>query len=464
MMSTKNSMKWAAPVLGCALLFACGAPSQDTDGETDELSKDEAARLGGKNDLGKDYCEAFGWYGDQICDSFCPSPDPDCSLVEQFESFRLSVGGFCPEDVDCSSFYELDADGTLRIDRSGELPAKVYEVKIGAVDLEGAINVLTSEDLVALLGADEEPCVQPQDVTEFMVLETTNWRFSNPTTFCDQKAITSVRDLFGHLEDAYLTVAGPDDFDTFRIASGGFCPPEVDCSAFVELDGDGTVRIDLRGDNTHNVYRATVTQEELAAARDLLTDDQFLGLLSLAEPPCDAPTDIHEFMKVVIDGDDFANSTTFCDDAPLVAVRSFMAELSAKYATPPAPAEFVRFRISVNGFCPPEVDCSSFIQLHADGTLEVDRSGELGGDVHVAQVSDVDLADAVAVLTDDALIDILTLDEPPCQAPTDIFESMTLESPEKTWSNSTTFCDDAPLVAARETLRNLGDSYLPVQD
>ncbi len=458
-----NSMKWMAPALGLALLFACGDGSDDAGATGDELSKEDAARLGGKNDLGKDYCEAFGWYGDQICDTFCPSPDPDCSLVSEFQSFKLSVGGFCPEDVDCSSFYELSADGTLRIDRANELPSQVYEVKIDAVDLEGAVNVLTSDDLVALLGADEEPCVQPQGVTEFMVLETTHWRFSNPTTFCDQKAITSVRDLFGHLEAAYLP-ATEASFDTFRISSGGFCPPEVDCSAFVELDGDGSIRINLPDDNTHATYEATVSEEDLATARTLLTDEAFLGLLALEEPPCSAPTDVHESMKVVIDGEEFANSTTFCGDAPLEAVRAFAQTLADRYATPPAPAEFVRFRISTNGFCPPDADCNGFIELHADGTLNVDRTGEPGGAVHSAQVSESDVLAAVDVLTADALIALLTVDEPPCEAPTDIFESMTLESPEKTWSNSTTFCDDAPLVAARQVMRDLSEAYLPLED
>lgn len=463
MLRAKNSMWLSAPALGLALLVGCGGGEQDAPENTEpELTKEEAAKQGGKNDLGIDFCDAFGWYGDQICDEFCPSPDPDCSLVEQFESFSVSVGGFCPEDVDCSSSYELDKNGVLRIDRPNELPVQVYEVKISETDLQGAINVLTSDDLVELLAADEEPCVQPQGVTEWMELTTRNWKFFNPTTFCDQKAITSVRDLFGHLEAQYLPRTS-GEFETFRISSGGFCPPEVDCSAFLEIDADGSARINLQDDLTHQTYEATLTGEDLREAHELLTAPGFIALLSQDGELCSAPTDIHESMKVVIDGNELFKSTTSCSQPELEAVRQFAALMTARYA-PTSTVEFVRFRLSTNGFCPPEVDCNGFVQLGADGKLEVDRNGEPGGVVHTAQVSEADLATAIEVLTDASLIALLTEDEAPCEPPTDIFESMTLESSEKTWQNSTTFCDNAPLVAARETVRGLVDTYLPIED
>jgi hypothetical protein len=31
---------------------------------------------------GCDLCASLGWYHDRACDSFCPSPDPDCGPVE----------------------------------------------------------------------------------------------------------------------------------------------------------------------------------------------------------------------------------------------------------------------------------------------------------------------------------------------------------------------------------------------
>jgi phosphatidylserine/phosphatidylglycerophosphate/cardiolipin synthase-like enzyme len=54
------------------LLTACD------QGDSDPISKDEARGRGGKADDGTDLCEWLGWYGDGICDDFCPRPDPDC--------------------------------------------------------------------------------------------------------------------------------------------------------------------------------------------------------------------------------------------------------------------------------------------------------------------------------------------------------------------------------------------------
>jgi len=54
------------------LLTAC-----DQD-DSDPISKDEARTRGGKADDGTDLCDWLGWYGDGICDDFCPRPDPDC--------------------------------------------------------------------------------------------------------------------------------------------------------------------------------------------------------------------------------------------------------------------------------------------------------------------------------------------------------------------------------------------------
>jgi hypothetical protein len=58
------------PVLFTA---ACAATADD---QPDLLTKEEV-RARGKAD-GIDYCELFDWYGDGVCDDFCPRPDPDC--------------------------------------------------------------------------------------------------------------------------------------------------------------------------------------------------------------------------------------------------------------------------------------------------------------------------------------------------------------------------------------------------
>jgi hypothetical protein len=44
------------------------------------VTKEEAARLtaDGKAD-GRDFCDELGWYGDGVCDDFCPLTDQDCT-------------------------------------------------------------------------------------------------------------------------------------------------------------------------------------------------------------------------------------------------------------------------------------------------------------------------------------------------------------------------------------------------
>jgi len=44
----------------------------------DEMTKEDAKKKQ-KTDS-KDLCDAFGWYGDGVCDDFCPNLDPDCAV------------------------------------------------------------------------------------------------------------------------------------------------------------------------------------------------------------------------------------------------------------------------------------------------------------------------------------------------------------------------------------------------
>ena len=61
--------------LGAALaLVGCTNESMATG------DRDEARMLTQSSaDLGRDLCELFEWYGDEVCDEFCPRPDPDCA-------------------------------------------------------------------------------------------------------------------------------------------------------------------------------------------------------------------------------------------------------------------------------------------------------------------------------------------------------------------------------------------------
>jgi len=124
--------------------------------------------------------------------------------------------------------------------------------------------------------------------------------------------------------------------------------------------------------------------------------------------------------------------------------------------------DFESFRRSfAAGPCPNEMDCSGFIELRADHTLLVDRDNELPVVVHEAEVTDDELLSAVAVLTDRDLVALLDLAGPPCAPPTDIFEQMVLVAGGDEHSNSTTLCDDSPLVAARASLGDLAATHVP---
>ena len=74
-----------------------------------EVSKDDARNLG-KADWGFDFCEDYGWYGDGVCDDFCPSPDPDC--VEELKCGPFP-GGTCAAEQICDiRSCGLGASGT----------------------------------------------------------------------------------------------------------------------------------------------------------------------------------------------------------------------------------------------------------------------------------------------------------------------------------------------------------------
>lgn len=56
------------------VISGCIEPPDVDPGMTKEEAKKQQ-----KGD-GRDLCEAFGWYGDGVCDDFCPNLDPDCAV------------------------------------------------------------------------------------------------------------------------------------------------------------------------------------------------------------------------------------------------------------------------------------------------------------------------------------------------------------------------------------------------
>lgn len=121
---------------------------------------------------------------------------------------------------------------------------------------------------------------------------------------------------------------------------------------------------------------------------------------------------------------------------------------------------FERFRLfSAAGPCPPEMDCDGYVELRADGTLEAELFGDLTKEVMMAEVTDEELADAIAVFADPMLVALLDGADPVCKPPTDIFESMELVLDGVTHDAGTTFCDQAPVAAARQVAVDLRMQY-----
>jgi hypothetical protein len=127
-----------------------------------------------------------------------------------------------------------------------------------------------------------------------------------------------------------------------------------------------------------------------------------------------------------------------------------------------AAGAFDSFRLTQSyGPCRPESDCVGYIDLDKTGRLLRDQFSGLDAPAGPASVTPAELASAIAVFTDPALVALLDASSPPCVPPTDIFETMKLVAGGVTHQNSTTMCDNAPVKAARDLIYQLGDKYLP---
>ena len=92
-------------LLGTILCAAgCTAETAGGGGGGDEpaVSKEDARNMR-KTDWPVDFCDWLGWYGDGVCDDFCPSPDPDCGWDPCGESLCGDRCTVCaPYDTDCA--------------------------------------------------------------------------------------------------------------------------------------------------------------------------------------------------------------------------------------------------------------------------------------------------------------------------------------------------------------------------
>ena len=95
---------WSLVVLMMVLGACKTGEHRETQERADEqLSRGEAALLLATEGMEYDPCEAYGWYGDGVCDEFCPGSDPDCEKEEMFCA-QVIVYGTHPETGECRQF------------------------------------------------------------------------------------------------------------------------------------------------------------------------------------------------------------------------------------------------------------------------------------------------------------------------------------------------------------------------
>lgn len=112
MLSRSHLFTAALALSGLPLFVACNASVSSGN-----FTKEEAAALHGIDENGGDICAAEGWYGDDVCDSFCVEADPDCPVsncpdltAEGVQVFGLPGEGVC-ETIDFAC-----ADGFVAFD------------------------------------------------------------------------------------------------------------------------------------------------------------------------------------------------------------------------------------------------------------------------------------------------------------------------------------------------------------
>lgn len=136
------------------------------------------------------------------------------------------------------------------------------------------------------------------------------------------------------------------EFESFRIDWGvGAVVPGADQSGSIQLDADGTLRLDtpcLAGicdSVAPGSYEAVVQDADLDAAIAVLTDPDLVGLLALERTVCTPVEDVDELMSLAVTGVSYSNQTVLCEDAPIVAARAVLNRLVEDYFLTPPPLE-----------------------------------------------------------------------------------------------------------------------------
>ena len=78
-----------------SLAVGCDGPQEGSPEDVSMAAQKAEAQAdleakGGKTDEGEDICEEMGWYGDGLCDHWCPIPDSDCGPCD-YPSIRCAA-------------------------------------------------------------------------------------------------------------------------------------------------------------------------------------------------------------------------------------------------------------------------------------------------------------------------------------------------------------------------------------
>lgn len=128
------------------------------------------------------------------------------------------------------------------------------------------------------------------------------------------------------------------EFESFRIDWGfGEVSPGADQSGSLQLDADGTLRLDtpcmdgICDRVTPGSYIVVVSAAERDATIAVLTDPDLIRLLASEQSLCTPVEDVNEIMSLAMTGVEYSNETVLCEDAPLEAARAALTALVEEY-------------------------------------------------------------------------------------------------------------------------------------
>lgn len=129
-----------------------------------------------------------------------------------------------------------------------------------------------------------------------------------------------------------VSPCGPFDVTLFRVErTEGPCTDGADCRGFHELSASGQLRVDRIGE-PGVTHEATVTDEHLEIALQLMTHPVLLRLLDGTGPACvPLSDDWLETMQVELPLETLRRETTGCDDTETQSVRDLFAGMESHY-------------------------------------------------------------------------------------------------------------------------------------